>query len=848
MRGNAITHQLSYGSVCSGIEAASVAWEPLGLRPAWFAEIEKFPSAVLAHHWPHVTNLGDMTKIAAAIRAGEVEAPDILVGGTPCQAFSIAGLRKGLSDARGQLTLAFVELANAIDDVRKAAGKPPCIIIWENVPGVLSSKDNAIGCFLAGIAGEDSELQPSGKRWTNSGGVYGPQRTVAWRILDAQYFGVAQRRRRVFVVASARTDIDPSQILFERDGVRRDTAPSRSEGKAVAALTANGVGTCGADDNQGQAGHLIAMAHGQGGAEIKTDNSAPTLTCNHEAPIVFSSNGHASFAPGVGALRAKSGADHETLAVHGTQDPDTLRNMAHTLGRNHGQENAVICFSSKDNGQDATNELSPTIRASNSVNSNQNAGATPAVAYSLQHAQIGRKDTAGPQGKGWQEEVGFTLDSRADADAVAFAFQPGNLTRQAGAAPSDEVFPTLKSDHGRGMSDQFPHVLYRMAVRRLTPRECERLQGFPDDHTLVPFGRVIRPEKLGADYAKYLMRGGRLGFEECCRAAADGPRYKAIGNSMAVPVMRWIMTRIAQTLDHQQRTDKMTDTAVPVKKRASKKAASDKPERNKPFLKWAGGKFSQLDQILPRIGTGDRLIEPFVGAGSIFLNAPGFNRYVLSDSSTDLISLYLALQAAPWLVTDKARQMFTNGNDEDSFKVIRTRFNSIRYTPHERAAAFLYLNRHSFNGLMRYNQKGEYNVGFGKYKAPYFPEAELAGFAGMASRCEFVCRSFVDTIRLAGEGDVLYCDPPYMSLPDTSGFTQYTTVPFTDEHQWQLLNEMVAAHQRGARVIVTNSGHPALIEAYKKAGFRVRELFARRSMSCKGDKREVAVDLVGVLE
>ncbi|MCU3341272.1 Dam family site-specific DNA-(adenine-N6)-methyltransferase [Enterobacter hormaechei subsp. hoffmannii] len=832
MRGNAITHQLSYGSVCSGIEAASVAWEPLGLRPAWFAEIEKFPSAVLAHHWPHVTNLGDMTKIAAAIRAGEVEAPDILVGGTPCQAFSIAGLRKGLSDARGQLTLAFVELANAIDDVRKAAGKPPCIIIWENVPGVLSSKDNAIGCFLAGIAGEDSELQPSGKRWTNSGGVYGPQRTVAWRILDAQYFGVAQRRRRVFVVASARTDIDPTQILFESDGVRRDIAPSRGAGAETSRVAGNGVKvgshwdnpanphpTLNQSHNVGGIGQsnqelfsqrgsgIIAMAHGQAGAEIKTDNSAPTLTCNHEAPIVLHSNDHASFAPCLNTLRAKSGADNETLAVHGTQDPDTLNNLAHTLGRNHGQENAVIAFSSKDNGQDATTELSPTIRAGGHGASHANAGAPPAVIYPA----IALQTDVTPK---YSVELAFTLKLPSSSG---------------GGQPAATMTPS-------------------MAVRRLTPRECERLQGFPDDHTLVPFGRVIRPEKLGADYAKYLMRGGRLGFEECCRAAADGPRYKAIGNSMAVPVMRWIMTRIAQTLDHQQRTDKMTDTAVPVKKRASKKAASDKPERNKPFLKWAGGKFSQLDQILPLIGTGDRLIEPFVGAGSIFLNAPGFNSYILSDSSTDLISLYLALQAAPGMVTDKARQMFASGNTEDAFMGIRTRFNSIRYTPYERAAAFLYLNRHSFNGLMRYNLKGEYNVGFGKYKAPYFPEEELADFAAMAPRCEFVCRSFVDTIRLAGEGDVLFCDPPYMSLPDTSGFTQYTKVPFTDEHQWQLLNEMVAAHQRGARVIVTNSGHPALIEAYKKAGFRVRELFARRSMSCKGDKREVAVDLVGVLE
>ena len=198
---------MRYGSVCSGIEAASKAWEPLGWKPAWFSEIEPFPSAVLAHHWPEVTNLGDM-------RADEVGAPDVLVGGTPCQAFSIAGLREGLSDDRGQLTLSYVELANAIDDKRRERGEDEAIIVWENVPGVLSSKDNAFGCFLAGLAGESSELQPAGGKWTHAGCVSGPERAIAWRVLDAQFFGVAQRRKRVFVVASARKDSIPQRYFL----------------------------------------------------------------------------------------------------------------------------------------------------------------------------------------------------------------------------------------------------------------------------------------------------------------------------------------------------------------------------------------------------------------------------------------------------------------------------------------------------------------------------------------------------------------------------------------------------------------------------------------------------------
>ena len=441
---------MKYGSVCSGIEAASKAWEPLGWNPAWFSEIEPFPSAVLAHHWPEVTNLGDMTKIADAVRTGDVEAPDVLVGGTPCQAFSIAGLREGLSDDRGQLTLSYVELANAIDAKRRERGEPEAIIVWENVPGVLSSKDNAFGCFLAGLAGESSELQPAGGKWTHAGCVSGPERVIAWRILDAQFFGVAQRRRRVFVVASARKGFDPAAVLFELDSVRRDSPPHRETQKAVAALTARGVGTCGADDNQAQAGHLIAFGGGNTAGHI----DVATACTAHGISLDF---------------------DTETFAVHGTQDPDTNRELAHTLGRNNGQENAIV-----------TEPFTLAIR--------------------------GRSE-------------GSTVEVRNDGTANAL------LTPNGGRA-------------GMGVGA----IGWGMQVRRLTPRECERLQGFPDDHTLIEYGRKVSPEKMDRDFAKYLMRGGKMTFEECCGRAADGPRYKAIGNSMAVPVMRWIGERIAAAL------------------------------------------------------------------------------------------------------------------------------------------------------------------------------------------------------------------------------------------------------------------------------------------------------------
>ena len=173
---SAIPH-ISFGSVCSGIEAASVAFSPLGWRAAWLAEIEPFPSAVLAHHYPTVPNLGDMATLSERILSREVPAPDIFCGGTPCQAFSVAGLRKSLDDARGNLSLTFCEIADAIDTVRAAGGEPPSVVFWENVPGVLNTKDNAFGCFLAGLAGEDDPLVAPGDKWTNAGCVLGPQKS-----------------------------------------------------------------------------------------------------------------------------------------------------------------------------------------------------------------------------------------------------------------------------------------------------------------------------------------------------------------------------------------------------------------------------------------------------------------------------------------------------------------------------------------------------------------------------------------------------------------------------------------------------------------------------------------------
>ena len=508
-----------YGSVCSGIEAATKAWHPLGMHPVWFAEIEPFPSAVLAHHYPDVPNHGDMTKLAALVLAGKIPAPDVLVGGTPCQAFSVAGMREGLTDPRGALTIKYVELADAVDYVRAGQRKPASVIVWENVPGVLSDKGNAFGCFLGTLAGEDCELQPSGKKWQDAGCVYGPKRTIAWRILDAQYFGLAQRRRRVFVVASARDGFDPIEVLFEREGVRRDTAPRRNERKDAAACLTASLGHCGGMPDCGVTpGGRLAYGGGNTSGPI---DSAACLT----------------------AKGMRIDFEVETFVVHGTQDP-CVSDMAFALGRNSGQENAVIAYTCKDYGADA-GELSPTLRAMNYLDSHANAGGQVAIAYPIQNATRGKSQNG--TGTGEVADPMYTLD-QGSQHAVCITGEITHTLKAEGfdgsedgtgrgqpivTAYSTKLHHTSVNGAGKlyeeytaslDASSPQPTLLIPSQVRRLTPRECERLQGFPDNYTLIPW------------------RG------KPTRDCPDGPRYKAIGNSKAVTVVRWIGRRLLRQI------------------------------------------------------------------------------------------------------------------------------------------------------------------------------------------------------------------------------------------------------------------------------------------------------------
>lgn len=422
-----------------------------------------------------------------------------------CQAFSVAGLREGLKDERGQLTLSFVELANAIDHVRSLRGEHASVIVWENVPGVLSSRDNAFGCFIGALAGEDRALEPPGKKWTDAGCVYGPQRAVAWRILDAQYFGLAQRRKRVFVVASARDDFDPAAVLFESEGVRRDTPPRREAGPSASAelapsLTASGRGVERIGETRGQ-DPVIAMC-----------------------------------------LTAKGGS--------GRMDADTETLIAHTLradgfdasedGSGRGTPLVPVAFNWQGGGDQTALGFDPDSGITGSLH----AGQTPAIAFAensrgevrLEGGDGSRTGAlssgGGKPGQGVPMVTTLAIRGRGDSQSLE--------TRSDGTANA------LLTPNGGRAGIGVGAVHYNMAVRRLTPRECERLQGFADDYTLIP---TERARKIERDFLEYLREHHpELTESEARRLAADGPRYRALGNSMAVPVMRWLGTRIDQRI------------------------------------------------------------------------------------------------------------------------------------------------------------------------------------------------------------------------------------------------------------------------------------------------------------
>jgi len=417
---------MRYLSVCAGIEAATVAWHHMGWKPAAFSEIEKFPCQVLKHHYPDVHNVGDMTKY----EEWNLDSIDLLVGGTPCQSFSVAGLRKGLDDPRGNLMLTYGAIAKRFK---------PNWLVWENVPGVLSSNG---GRDFATFLGMLAELG------------YG----FAYRVLDAQYFGVAQRRRRVFVVGCLGDWRSAAAVLFERDSLCGNPAPSREKGKR----TSNSIAKC-----------LTARGAGAGNQDPETSNMIPAFTYEWH-------NQDSRITPSEVAATLSCNA--------GGREGNLVQPIPYDLKQ----------VTSKENHQYSRKEGDPchTLAKENACGS--------AIAFHV---------NAMPDQMNFSNETSATLTTSQQAGVAVDVYNQ---------AIDGNTAATLTEACG-GTNTSGPKVMQSMAVRRLTPVECERLQGFPDNYTNIK--------------------------ENC----PDGPRYKALGNSMAVPVMRWIGERIEQVRNVPQR-------------------------------------------------------------------------------------------------------------------------------------------------------------------------------------------------------------------------------------------------------------------------------------------------------
>ena len=409
---------MRYGSVCSGVEAATLAWEPLGWDCGWVSEIEPFPNAVLNHHWPDTPNLGDMTSDDFLERAAASGPIQCLVAGTPCQSFSVAGLRGGLGDDRGNLALRFCQTALHLQ---------PSWLVWENVPGVLSSNG---GRDFGAILGALVECG------------YG----FAYRVLDAQHFGVPQRRRRVILVGYLGDWRPPAAVLFERESLQRDITPRRETREEVAPAVTGGPPYSRTGNERVEAEAIVPVMAAQLGSH--QSGSGQRYDLDHE-----------TYVPEI------------AMVVNAREDPITASGKDVPLG-------------AKDTGH--------------------------AIAF-----QQNTRDEVRPMGGHGQ--IAGALSAEPGMKQQNYIAWSEELTA------SENVAGTIQYGGQGGRHDGV--CLPNMQVRRLTPVECERLQGMPDHHTRIPWRN--KPA------------------EDC----PDGPRYKAIGNSMAVPVMRWIGERIAMVAD-----------------------------------------------------------------------------------------------------------------------------------------------------------------------------------------------------------------------------------------------------------------------------------------------------------
>ncbi len=432
-----------------------MAWHPLGWQAVGYSEIEKFPSQVLAHHYPDVTNYGDMTKFKEWSIESNI---DVFVGGTPCQSFSVAGLRKGLDDPRGNLMLTYLAIANQYR---------PKWLVWENVPGVLSSNGGLDFASLLRGMGECG---------------YG----FAYRVLDAQYFGVAQRRRRVFVVGYLGDWRRAAAVLFERHSLSGDLAPSREKGKSSSKYAGRGIAEC-----------------------------SPTIGCELSKQVnnQMIGNAEAFYIPDPIALAENTIGRQPQNGGNG--DGFTDGGPMYTLNATgvHGVAQPIGFESSRRDGVRLYDGISNTLQAFAGTGGGNSPMVAQAIAYNIAPGKGILKDDIHVT----NADATKTLDASGSNPAMhqggAAIVQPISFSGQMSNPQTDvDMTQTLQAKNPMA-------VAQAMAVRRLTPIECERLQGFGDNYT------DIQPKG---------------------KPTPDGPRYKALGNSMAVPVMAWIGKRIQE--------------------------------------------------------------------------------------------------------------------------------------------------------------------------------------------------------------------------------------------------------------------------------------------------------------
>jgi DNA (cytosine-5)-methyltransferase 1 len=569
---------MRYGSICSGVEAATLAWEPLGWTPAFFAEVEPFPCAVLMQKfgatkpkrilepdeadtekerkqrelWQKqiakfpeggtTPNLGDFTKITKEDYDGKI---DLLIGGPPCQSYSCAGLRKGLDDPRGNLSLEFARLAYRLES------RWFCL---ENVPGMLSqSNGRAFAEILSAFCGWEVEVPVLGRKkngevvrgWKNSGivtpapGGYG----LAWRTLDAQFVrvdgysrAVPQRRRRLFLIGSIGSWERAAAVLFDEESLRGNTPPERKTQAGIArSVTASTGGVSGKEQQHtfvkenGQPLNALCAAHGQGNAEVLSEKS-PTLNCNHEAPIICRESGQGFWREDEASGTVKvNGAEPTTVVCLNNRPREfkTEEQIHYPLRATDYKQPPVICYENHPNDsriKELTEGVCPQINARAGTGGG-NLGLVLHVAGFLP----GQGQKAGSIG--YEDDLAPTLRSGCDNYGVfkSYAIAENIINRKIknggnGTGVKEGIQYTLNTVSPHGVS-------YKSVVRRMMPVECERLMGFPDNHTRIAWN-------------------GK-GEEEC----PDSHRYKACGNSFCTNVARWVGMRIQMVEDfYNERT------------------------------------------------------------------------------------------------------------------------------------------------------------------------------------------------------------------------------------------------------------------------------------------------------